>query len=157
MTPNRWWIFALIAALVAALAYTAVALSARRDIGAGLLPPRLGPAVAAASLRTPLALAWRLHKGALYAWTAGFIVYGLLIGGVAKTTTDLLGDNQQLQEILERMGGKSALSDVFIAGVLGLGAIIISAHAISAALRMRGEEASLRSEPLLATRVSRLQ
>ena len=154
---NRWWIFALIAALVAALAYTAFALSARRDIGAGLLRPRLGPADAAPSLRTPLALAWRLHKGALYAWTAGFIVYGLLIGGVAKTTTDLLGDNQQLQEILERMGGRSAFSDVFIAGTLGLSAIIISAYAISAALRMRGEEASLRSEPLLATPVSRLR
>jgi ABC-2 type transport system permease protein len=156
-STNRWWAFALVAALVAALAYGAFALSARRDIGAGLLPPRLGPAEAAPSLRTPLALAWRLHKGALYAWTAGFAVYGLLIGSIAKTTGDLLSGNQQLLEILERMGGRSVLSDVFIAGVLGLAAIIISAYAISAALRMRSEEANLRSEPLLATRVSRLQ
>jgi ABC-2 type transport system permease protein len=154
---NRWWSFALIAVLVAALAYAAFALSARRDAGAGLLPARLGPAEGAPSLRSPLALAWRLHRGSLYAWTAGFAVYGLLVGGVAKSTTDLLSDNQQLQEILERMGGKSAFSDVFLAGTLGLGAIIISAYAISAALRMRGEEASLRSEPVLATQVGRSQ
>jgi ABC-2 type transport system permease protein len=154
---NRWWVFALIAVLVAALAYTAFALATRRDIGAGLLPARLGPADAAPGLRTPLALAWRLHKGALYAWTAGFVVFGLLIGGVAKTTSDLIGDNRQLQEVMERMGGRSAFSDVFLAGVLGLVAIAISAYAISAALRMRTEEASLRSEPVLATRVSRLR
>lgn len=154
---NRWWMFVLIAALVAALVYFAFALSARRDIGAGLLQPRLGPAEAAPSLRTPLALAWRLQKGTLYAWTLGFAIYGLLIGGIAKTAADLFNDNQQLLEILERMGGKSMLSDVFIAGVLGLAAIIISGYAISAALRMHSEEASLRSEPMLATRVSRLQ
>src|SRR5215470_131192 len=134
---NRWWVFLLIAALVAALTYGAVALSARRDIGAGFLPPRLGPAEAVPSLRTPLALAWRLHKGTLYAWIVGFAVYGLLIGAIAKTASDLLSKNQQLQEILERMGGKSVLSDVFLAGELGLAAIIISAYAISAALRMR--------------------
>jgi ABC-2 type transport system permease protein len=154
---NRWWVFVLIAALVAALVSGAFALSAHRDIGAGLLQPRLGPAEAAPSLRTPLALAWRLHKGTLYAWTVGFAIYGLVIGSIAKTAADLFSDNQQLLEILERMGGKSRLSDVFIAGQLGLAAIIISGYAISAALRMRSEEASLRSEPVLATRVSRLQ
>jgi ABC-2 type transport system permease protein len=154
---NRWWVFLLIAALVTALTYGAFALSARRDIGAGFLPPRLGPAEAAPSLRTPLALAWRLHKGTLYAWIVGFAVYGLLIGAIAKTASDLLSKNQQLLEILERMGGKSVLSDVFLAGELGLAGIIISAYAISAALRMRSEEASLRSEPVLATGVSRLR
>jgi ABC-2 type transport system permease protein len=153
---NRWWIFALVAVLVTALTGVAFALSARRDVGAGLLAPKLGPAAAAASLSSPLALAWRLHRGALYSWTIGFIVYGLLIGGIAETTANLLADNEQLTEILARMGGRSALSDIFIAGTLGLAATIVAAYAISAALRMRGEEASLRSEPLLATGVSRL-
>ncbi|MEW9533253.1 ABC transporter permease [Microbispora sp. NPDC049125] len=152
---DRWWMFALIAVLVAALARVAFALSARRDIGAGLLASRLGPAAAAPGLRTPLALAWRLHRGTLYAWTAGLAVYGLLIGGIAKSAADLMADNRQLQEIMERMGGSSAVSDVFIAGTLGLGATAVSAYAISAALRMRGEEAGQRAEPLLATPVSR--
>ena len=36
--------------------------------GAGLLPPRPGPAAAAAALRSPLALAWRLQRGSLVGW-----------------------------------------------------------------------------------------
>jgi ABC-2 type transport system permease protein len=154
-SANQWWLFAPLTVLSVALALVAFALSARRDIGAGVLAPRLGPDTG--TMGTPLALAWRLHRGTLYAWTAGFVLYGLLVGGIAKTTSDLLGDNQQLQQILERMGGESALSDVFIATTLGLAAIIVAAYAIAAALRMRTEEASLRSEPLLATGVSRLR
>ncbi|MEV0381293.1 hypothetical protein AB0I15_14855, partial [Nonomuraea sp. NPDC050643] len=60
---ERWWLLAPLLALVAALATAAYALSARRDLAAGLLPPRLGPATAAPGLRSPLALAWRLHRG----------------------------------------------------------------------------------------------
>ncbi|MFD2352951.1 hypothetical protein ACFSTC_32160 [Nonomuraea ferruginea] len=45
---EQWWVFALVAAFVAAMAWAAYALSARRDLGAGLLPPRLGPARAPA-------------------------------------------------------------------------------------------------------------
>lgn len=154
---DRWWVFGILIALVAVLAYVAFALLGRRDVGAGLLPPRLGPATAAAGLCSPLALAWRLHRGSLISWSAGFAVYGLLIGGIAQTAGDLLADNEQLTEIMERMGGTSALSDIFIAGTLGLAATIVAAYAISAALRMRGEEASLRSEPVLAAGVSRLR
>jgi hypothetical protein len=40
----RYRLFAPVAALVAVLASTAFALSARRDLGAGLLPASLGPA-----------------------------------------------------------------------------------------------------------------
>jgi ABC-2 type transport system permease protein len=153
---NRWWIFALIAAATALLAYTALALSARRDVGAGLLPPRLGPATAGGGLRGPFGLAWRLHRGALLSWSVGMAVYGLLVGGVAKTSADLLADNEQLRQVLERMGGTAALGDVFLAGTLGMAGIAVAAYAVAAALRMRGEEAGQRVEPLLATGVSRL-
>jgi ABC-2 type transport system permease protein len=66
---ERWWVLALPVALAVLLVVVAVALSARRDVGAGLLPPRSGPA-AAPGLRSPLALAWRLHRGLLAGWTA---------------------------------------------------------------------------------------
>jgi len=153
---DRWWVLGMAAVLAVALSGVAFRLAARRDLGAGLLAPRLGPAVAAPSLRTPLALAWRLHRGTLYAWTAGFVVYGLLIGGIADAAGDLVGDNQQLRAVMERLGGQSALSDVFIASSLGISALIVSAYAISAALRMRVEEAGLRSEPVLVAGASRL-
>ena len=66
---NDWWpallavLFALVTSAVAAVLLT------RRDFGAGLLPARLGPATASAGLRTPFALAWRLHRGLLLGWT----------------------------------------------------------------------------------------
>ena len=154
---DRWWMLGLILLLVLALTAGAFALSARRDLGAGLLAPRLGPAAGAASLRTPLALAWRLQRGSLIAWTAGFVVFGLLIGGVAESAGGLLDDNPQLKDIMERLGGTSTFSDVFVAGGLGTAALIVSAYAISAALRLRSEEASLRSEPVLATGATRAQ
>jgi ABC-2 type transport system permease protein len=157
-TGNRWWVFALIVVAALALASLALRLSARRDVGAGLLPPRLGPAEAAAGLRSPLALAWRLHRGSLYGWLVGLgIVGGLLVGGIAKTSADLLEGNEQLTQILERIGGKSGAADIFIAGTMGLGAVAIAAYGIAAALRMRTEEAGLRNEALLATGVSRLR
>ncbi|WP_238006263.1 ABC transporter permease [Dactylosporangium sp. AC04546] len=156
-TDNRWWILALAVAATLGLAWLAVRLSARRDLGAGLLPPRLGPAVAAPTLAGPLALAWRLHRGTLYGWLVGLgVVGGLLFGGVAQTAGELLDDNEQLAQILQRIGGTSGAADIFIAGTMGLGAIAVAAYGISAALRMRTEEAALRTEPLLATGVSRL-
>jgi ABC-2 type transport system permease protein len=156
-TDNRWWIFALAVVATLALTTLAVRLSARRDLGAGLLPPRLGPAVGAPALRSPLALAWRLHRGNLIGWSIGLGIFGgLLFGGIATTAAGLLQGNEQLTQILERIGGKSAASDIFLAGTLGIGATAVTAYGISAALRMRTEEASLRSEPVLATGVSRL-
>ncbi len=154
-TENRWWVFGLAGACTLALGYLAIVLSGRRDLGAGLLPPQLGPAEAAPGLRSPLALAWRLHAGSLVAWTVAFALSGGLIGGIAKAAADLLADNEQLKQIMERMGGASAMSDIFLAGTMGLAATIVSGYAVSAALRMRTEEASLRSEPVLATGVGR--
>src|ERR1019366_276394 len=46
-------------------------LAARRDYAAGMLPQRPGPAKSAASLRSPLALAWRLQRGTLIGWGIG--------------------------------------------------------------------------------------
>lgn len=157
-TDDRWWLFALCAAVALVLVYAALRLSARRDLGAGLLPPRLGPATAPASLGSPFGLAWRLHRGSLLGWTIGLgVVGGVLFGGVAKTASSLLEGNGQLTEIMERIGGRSVASDIFIGGSLGIGAIAVAAYGVSAALRMRTEEAALRSEPVLSAGVGRLR
>ncbi|MFD0746328.1 hypothetical protein ACFQ1L_34155 [Phytohabitans flavus] len=58
-----------------------------RSPGPGCWPAsgtaRLGPAAGRPSLRSPYALAWRLHRGTLLAWTAAFAVAGMVVGGAA--------------------------------------------------------------------------
>jgi len=87
---DRWWVLVLPLVFFVVVAGAAHALVARRDYGAGLLPDRPGPATASASLRGPLGLAWRLHRGALYGWTAGFVLVGLVFGNVASNVGDFL-------------------------------------------------------------------
>ncbi|WP_405140099.1 ABC transporter permease [Sphaerisporangium sp. NBC_01403] len=153
---DHWWLLSLAACLTAVLGMVAVALSARRDVGAGLLPARLGPATAAPGLRTPLALAWRLHRNLLAGWVAGFTVLGVVLGGLAKNIGDLARDNV-MQDILARMGGTGALIDAYLASMMSLLGLIAAAYAIQATLRLRSEESALRAEPLLAASVGRLR
>jgi ABC-2 type transport system permease protein len=152
-----WWPVLLGLAVTAALSYLAVALSARRDLDAGLLPQRLGPPAAAPSLRSPLALAWRLHRGLLAAWLLGFIALGLVFGGITNGIGDLLNSSEKMKEIFARIGGAGALTDAFLAATLGLLALFAAGYAIQATLRLRAEEEAGRAEPLIATPVSRLR
>ena len=100
---DRWWVCALVLALAALLVLAAVQLAAARDLGAGLLPPRPGPARGA--LLTPLALAWRLQRGLLLGWMAGFAVGGAAIGAVARDVGDIVGDSRQVRDALAKLGG----------------------------------------------------
>lgn len=152
---ERWWVLLLdlvLSALLAALAYR---LSAGRDLGAGLLPARLGPADASPNLRGPTALAWRLHRGPLLGWSVGFLALGLVLGGVAEAAGEAAAENAQLAEIIMRLGGAAGIADAYLAGTIALVALAAAGYAVQAALRLRGEEVALRSEPLLAASVSR--
>jgi putative exporter of polyketide antibiotics len=152
---NRWWLAILLLVATVALLAVAVVLAVRRDVGGGLLPDRLG--AADGTLGSPLALAWRLHRGLLAAWTVGFALLGLLFGGVAKGVGDLMRDDPSIQEMFQRMGGSVGLIDSFLAGVMTLVGLIASAYAVQATLRLRAEETSGRAEPVLATATSRWQ
>jgi ABC-2 type transport system permease protein len=152
---NRWWLAVLMLAATILLIGITVALAVRRDVGGSILPDRLGPADG--QLGSPLALAWRLHRGLLVAWTAGFALLGLLFGGVAEGVGDLMRDDPSIQEMFQRMGGAAGLIDSFLAGVMSLVGLIASAYAVQATLRMRVEESSGRAEPVLATATSRWQ
>ncbi|MFI6814859.1 ABC transporter permease [Nonomuraea sp. NPDC050328] len=152
------WSPLLVFAVFLALAgYAAYVLSARRDVGAGLLPPSLGPASAPTSLASPFALAWRLHRGPLLAWSIAFAIFGMVIGSAAKAATDALGQNAEIREMLARLGGSADLGDLFIAALISIFGLAVSGYAIQAALRMRTEETLTRAEPLLATGVGRLE
>ncbi|MGW4521653.1 ABC transporter permease [Amycolatopsis sp. NPDC004378] len=154
---ERWWVLLLPVALTLVVGAAGYWLLPRRDVGVGILPPRPGPARAAASLRSPLALAWRLHRGPLLGWTVGTAVVGAVFGSIASGIGDLVGSSPQAQEIFERLGGSHALTQAFLAAMAGMFAMVASLYGVQAVLRMRGEETANRLEPVLATSVGRLR
>ncbi|WP_410810358.1 ABC transporter permease [Micromonospora sp. 067-2] len=152
---ERWWVLLLPVLFSAVIALVAYPVSVRRDVGAGVFPPRLGPAGAGAGLAGPFGLAWRLHRGQLLGWTVGFGLLGLVLGGAADAAGDAVQGNRQIAEILARLGGSSALAEAYLGGTLSLTALAAAGYGIQAALRARTEEKAGRAEPILATAVSR--
>jgi ABC-2 type transport system permease protein len=126
----------------------------RRDLGLALFPARLGPA-SNPRLRNPEALAARLQRGSLLGWLVGVAAFGAVTGGVASTSSDLLTDNPQLQDLMAKIGGAGAITDMLLSTMGVLGGLIVGGYAISAALRMSSEEIADRVAPVLATPVSR--
>jgi ABC-2 type transport system permease protein len=154
---QRWWVLALPCAVLAAGVGSAYALSARRDLGAGLLPDRPGPASAPALLRGPLSLAWRLQRGVLAGWAAGVAFIFATSGAAAKGIGSLLGSSTQLRNEFTRLGGQAAITNAYLAALMMLAGLGAAGYATSAVLRLRTEETGGLAEPLLATAVGRIR
>jgi ABC-2 type transport system permease protein len=154
---DHWWPALLTVIFTVVAGGLGVVLLGRRDFGAGLLPDRLGPASAAPGLRSPLALAWRLHRGLLLGWAFGFAALGLVFGGVADSVRDLTQDNNSLSDIFARIGGASAIVDSYFASAAGILGLIAAGYAVQSTLRLREEETTGHAEVLLTDAVSRLR
>jgi ABC-2 type transport system permease protein len=154
---ERWWALGLVAALIAVLTAAAYRLVGRRDLGAGLLPQRPGPAQGSPALRSAFALAWRLHRGILLGWAIAMLLTGATLGGAAHGIGKAVSTNQKVTDLLARLGGHSGLVDAYLAAVFGITGLVVAAYTVQATLRLRTEESAGRVEPLLATRVGRIR
>ncbi|MFP3714466.1 ABC transporter permease [Puerhibacterium sp. TATVAM-FAB25] len=150
----RWWPLGLCVAATVGLLVVAAVLAGRRDHGGGLVAARRGRADAAASLRGPLAVAWRQQRGGLLWTTLGLGAMWFATGGVLSSLPDMmetLADNPLYAAIL----GEGDLVRAFL-WVIGLYAALgAAAYAVAASLRARAEEQAGRAEYVLATAVSR--
>ena len=154
---QRWWVLALPCAVLLAGVGTAYTLSARRDLGAGLLPDRPGRPNASGLLRGPLSLAFRLQRGVLASWAAGVAFIFAASGAAAKGIGSLLGGSTQLRNEFARLGGQAAITNAYLAALMLLAGLGAAGYATSAVLRLRAEETSGLAEPLLATAVGRIR
>lgn len=152
---DRWWVLLLHLVTASALTMVAYWLLAGRDVGAGLIAERPGPATAAPALGNAFGLTWRLDRAALLLWTVGLCLYGLLVGSVVHGIGDELGDSGPARDIVARMGGTSALEQAFIAVAFAMMGMVAAAFAVSLTLRLHQEESSQRAETVLAGAVSR--
>lgn len=151
---DRWWPLALSLAATGVVTLAATALEGRRDLGAGLLADRPGPATGGP--RGPLGLAWRLHRTALLGWAAGLAVLGVLLGSIAGSVSGFV-ESDAAAEMIRRLGGTERLVDAFLATELDFTALMAAAFALSITARLAGEEAQGRTEEVLATPTGRLR
>ncbi|WP_410875501.1 ABC transporter permease [Nocardia sp. A7] len=154
---ERWWVLVPLGALGTGATLLAYRLLRTRDIGAGLLADRPGPAAAGRELSGPVGLAWRLQRGSLVAWTTGFALYGLLIGGAVNSIGGMLDDSGALQDVVTSLGGSADLEKSFIAYAVTMLAAAAAAYSVSAVLRLHEEENSGRAETVLAAAVGRVR
>ncbi|NRQ38303.1 ABC transporter permease [Nonomuraea sp. NN258] len=133
-------------------------LLARRDLGHGLIPERPGPA-GSTGLRSPLRLAWRLHKGLLTGWIVGYAVAGLVFGALAASIGEVSRQGEAVAEFFRRYTAspEASMSDAYLWLIaLSLG-YVAALYPLLALLRLRAEEQSGRAELLLAHPVGRLR
>ena len=100
---ERWWVLAIPLIVGMILVATAFVLSTTADPGAGILATKPGPEAAAATLRSPLALSWRLHGGTLIGWIVGFVGLGSVMGTSATTFADLFAESRELAQLVAQL------------------------------------------------------
>lgn len=148
---DRWWPVGLLIGAAAVLMAAGFALSARRDLGAGILQPRRGKATAPAWLRGPLTLALRLQRTQALWWALGLtlasLMYGSFTGAMVDAFTDLPDIFQQL------MGGAEVALSGYLTLTITMFRIMIAIFAVIAWQKVVAEEVGGRAEPVLATDV----
>lgn len=144
-------------AAAAVLAALAVMIRRRRDVGASLLPERVGKERAGVGGQSFVGLAWRLQRSSLAGWCVGAAALGAVAGVLSPMASETVSSIAPLRELIARLvpGGQTGLIDVFVTALLGMAGVFAAAAGIQAVLRMRAEEAEGRAEILLSAPVSR--
>ncbi len=149
----RWWPLLLSIPVFLATVAIGYVLSGRRDVGAGLLPARLGRADAAPSLSTPFGLAVRQQRTGLIGWGIGLFVFALGSGSLSDSISEAVAENPEMGEVFAANGQDP--TDGFFAAMALFFALMVAAFAVTSVLRLKSEERTGHAEAALATAVSR--
>jgi ABC-2 type transport system permease protein len=151
---DNYWPALLCLGLTVVSLLVAARLAVGRDVGAGLVQPRPGPADGP-HLGSPLALARRLQSGAIISWAGSIGAYCLLLGLILESADDIVGGNADALKVIEQLGGAGRIQDVMTALILGWIGIAAAAYTVTYLMQVRTEEAAGRVEIQLASGVSR--
>jgi ABC-2 type transport system permease protein len=154
---ERWWVLALPLAGFAVLVAAAFALAAQRDHSAGLLPALPGRPSGSGLLRGPFGLAWRLQRGPLAVWLAGYLFIFGAFGAAASGVGSILGASVQLRRYLLRIGYQTTVVNSFMSSLLVLAVLGAAAYATAAVLRLRTDETGNLAELVLASAAGRIR
>lgn len=148
----RWWPLLLLVCAMVGLALLAGRLAGGRDLGAGLLAARPGPATASRSLSGVTGLAVRLQRGTVTGWLVGLALLGATFGALTDSVTGLLSGNPLLARLGSEGGGPQTAFLAIAVLYLALGT---TAFAVGSVLRLAAEERAGRWELLLAGPLAR--
>jgi ABC-2 type transport system permease protein len=145
----RWWPFALLVALTAALIGLSMLLESRREYDDGILPSK-GDRVNAPPIRSVFELNLVLARGQLIGWGVGLFLAGLAFGSMTKSLQDAAKSNELLARVLATQGYNgiyTALTQFLSAAATGF--------VVAAIVRLNHDEESGIAEEVLAGSVSR--
>lgn len=155
LTIPDWWplvipiVFSVVTILISFW------LLSRRDVGAGLLPARIGKLRASKVLRTPLGLTWHLQKNIFIGWLAGIVAMVATLGVLAPDMGRVLESSDSMKTVVGAIGGTGELLPTFLSAMLAIIVLMVAAYAVHALGRLRSEESNGYLENILATSQSR--
>ncbi|QKT09031.1 ABC transporter permease [Gordonia sp. X0973] len=150
---GRWWPMLLSVAVFVLAVAAGAWVSGHRDLDAGLVAPRPGPA--SSSIASLEHLTVRLNRGGFLGWLIGIGIGSLTIGVLVTAAESLASGNSGMLDYLHRVGGPGALTKVFLAVIMTYLGFTAAAWAVTAVIRVRADESAGRTEVLLATPASR--
>lgn len=142
-------------ALGVVLAAGAIAARRRRDLGASLVPERLGRPAWAGAGATRLAIRGQL--GTTLGWAIGTALLGVLAGALTPLIVEAMAANDELAALIRRLapGLEADSGELFAIALLGIAGTLATAAGVHALLRLRIDEAEDRAELLLASGLGR--
>ncbi|HEU0256521.1 MAG TPA: polyketide antibiotic transporter [Microbacteriaceae bacterium] len=154
---NLWWPVLLAAGCGIALGILAVLLQHARDMGAGFLAERPGPAQARPALSSSTALVWRLAFGGIVGWAVGGALTGLLATTLGGVLGRVAGTNPAVVHVITRLAGSGSLDEAAITVFFTMLGIVAGCCAVQTVVRARQEEVRGTAEPVLAAAVGRVR
>jgi len=152
-SDTRWWVLFLYVGLAGAFVLVAKVVHDHRDLGAGVIKPRPGPANGSPRLRDAVGLAVRVHAPTLAWWTLAMAALGLVFGAISPSFDNL--DSEQLRQLFERIGGAGTFRDMLLAAVASVVALIVTCFGIVVVGHGGSDEQDGRTEQVLATATTR--
>ena len=153
-TSDVWWPLQVTIGTASALALMAFRLCSVRDLGAGIIPPRLGKRDASQLLSSPYGLAWSLLRTPFIIWTAVIFMLGASYGSIMGDLEAFIETNVMFSQILSTIGGQS-LIEQFISFLMAIMAIITTVPVLIFMLTILTQEKRGYTENLFARSISR--
>lgn len=154
-TEQNWLLFGLLIGFMLLSMLSSFIILRHRDVGLGIIPTRAGRANAKPKLLSTWGLSWRLQRATLIGWSIGFVVFGLVAGGMAHDFSSLIASNPDLGEMFVEFSEGVSLTDTFFGFMFGFAGVTAAGYVIQSLQKIRSEESSGHLESLLGTGLSR--